>query len=72
MYIFSVKSDIFFAKNTTKQDVSVEPIHNHFIRGDFYDPVDRSHLNTDNLMFLSNDDKLLTPDPDIDHLLHNP
>lgn len=35
-------------------------------RGDNYDPVERSHLNTNKQLFLSNDDKLLENTPELD------
>ena len=34
-------------------------------RGDSYDPVERSHLNTNENQFLSNDDKLLASMPNM-------
>jgi len=42
----------------------VQPGLQYGRRGDYYDPVDRSHLNTDDMMFLgTDDDRLLNQDP---------
>ena len=44
----------------------VQPGLQYGRRGDYYDPVDRSHLNTDDNLFLCDDDKLLNVDPSYD------